>query len=173
MPAICAWCLDALAPHINRLPYSTDKPCLNGVDDLFEWQACSATDCTFPDMADPPSHDGKCAGNPGITGVVALEFGCPPVSVGGWHTEHGAMVVGMPEAAIDEDDGSVFRQDDVGSAGIASVIDAVAETAGKQCLAHQHFWSGVFCPDMRHDAVASFGCEGVCHGVSILTQLSA
>ena len=66
----------------------------------------------------------------------------------GRNTKHRATFMCMPETAIDENDGFIFRQDDIGATRIAPVVDAIAETSGKQCLAHQHFRAGVFGPDV-------------------------
>lgn len=134
-------------PDFNRLADTTMDPCLDGLDDLLERQACCPPDGAFPYMADTPAHHRQRTGYTSITGTVAPELGFPPVCVGGWDMEHPAMVMAMPETAIDENHRLVFRQDDIRSARIAPVIDTVAETTGKQCLPHHDLRSGVLCPD--------------------------
>ena len=86
-------------------------------------------------MADTPAHHRQCTGDPGITGAVAPELCFPPTGIGRRRMEHPAMVMPMPETAVDKNDGFVFWQDDIRPSWITPVIDAVTETTGKQCLA--------------------------------------
>lgn len=150
-------------PDFNGLTDTAKKPRFYCINDLLKRQTRCASDRTFPDMADPPSHYSQGPGHPGITGTVAFELGFPPVCVGGWDMEHPAMVVPMPETAIDKNHCPVFRQDDIRSAGITPVIDAVTETTCKQCFPYQNFRSGVLCPDTGHHPMTGFRCKGICH----------
>lgn len=85
-------------------------------------------------------------------------------------TEMRAVLVSVPEAAVNEDHGVVFRQDDVGSAGKRFVFRAVH----REAVAHavQHGAQGEFgfrIPPAypRHDLAAFFRCEDV-HGLGCL-----
>ena len=56
----------------------------------------------------------------------------------------------VPEAAVDEDGGSVFFEDNVGGARELFHVESVPETLGKQELAHKKFGLGVFASYALH-----------------------
>ena len=51
-----------------------------------------------------------------VAGLVALDLRRPEVAVGFRQAECRTMFVPVPETAVDEDDGAVFRQDEIGPA---------------------------------------------------------
>ena len=59
----------------------------------------------------------------------------------------------VPEAAVDEYDGTVFRQDDVRSAGESLDIDTVPELSFKQGLSQLDFGIRVVGTNTRHNIV--------------------
>jgi hypothetical protein len=63
----------------------------------------------------------------------------------------------MPEAAMDEDDGVVLVENDVGFAGQTVVINGVGNTAGLKGLLNELFEAGIGRGDIAH----SFACGGV------------
>jgi len=64
-----------------------------------------------------PAHFPKLAGVFPIVGNIVVELGLPKLNVGFGHGGDLAVFVAVPEAAVHEDDGVVFAQDDVGLAG--------------------------------------------------------
>ena len=70
----------------------------------------------------------------------------------------------MPEAAVDEDDGAVFRQDDVGPAGERFVLRAVDGEAVAEAVEHGsqgELGFGIPAADAGHDLAAFFRREDV------------
>jgi hypothetical protein len=89
-----------------------------------------------------------------------------PRAVGTRCKRRQGVFVAEPEAAVDEDDGAEFRQDDVGFARERLVFravdgEAVAETVenGAQC----ELGLGIAPADAGHELRAFFRCEDV-HG---------
>ena len=85
-----------------------------------------------------------------VTFLVALDFGLPEVCVCFWHNEVFAVLMSVPEAAVDEDGGSVFFEDNVGGARELFHVESVPETLGKQELAHKKLWLGVLASYALH-----------------------
>lgn len=56
----------------------------------------------------------------------------------------------VPETAVDEHDGVVFRQYYIRVAGVTLVVLAESQTLAKQIAAHQHLDFGVSATNMRH-----------------------
>lgn len=73
-------------------------------------------------------------------------------------------IVSMPEAAVDKDGGAVGPQDDVGLARYALDVEPVAIAVTPEPAAHQQLGLGGLAADVRHAAVALFGCHAVGHG---------
>ena len=85
---------------------------------------------------------------------VASDFLFPKVGVGLGHLEAVATFVSMPEATVDEDDCAVFAQHDVGMTGESGMVEAIAEAAGKEILAHQYLRARSLALYCRHAAMA-------------------
>lgn len=69
----------------------------------------------------------------------------------------------MPEAAVDENNLAMTREDDVWSARKVAPVQAVAIA---QCMhepANQHLWFGVRAADSRHAPLALLGGKDVRH----------
>ena len=62
----------------------------------------------------------------------------------------------MPEATIHEDDSAILAHHNIGVSGKPRVVKPIAETAGKQELAHQQLRLGILAPNRRHAAMALF-----------------
>ena len=86
--------------------------------------------------------------------LVAADFLFPKVGVGLGHLETVAVVVSVPKAAVDEDDCAVFAQHDVGMTGESGMVEAIAEAAGKEILAHQYLRARSLALYCRHAAMA-------------------
>lgn len=81
---------------------------------------------------------------------VAVELGQPPfASVCGCSAVLAAFVA-VPEAAVNEDDGFVFGQDDVGTAGQFAVVQPEAVAHSMQQGADDDFGLGVARADSAH-----------------------
>ena len=80
----------------------------------------------FPDGDDGPGESVETLGVEFVAGDVAGHFFTPELFVGLGNGVLGATPVAMPEAAVDEDDGAVLGQHEVGGAGESAVIEPVA-----------------------------------------------
>ena len=85
---------------------------------------------------------------------VAVDFLLPEVGACLGHLEVWAVVVSMPEATVDEDDSAVFAQYNVGMTGESGMVEAIAEAAGKEILAHQYLRARSLALYCRHAAMA-------------------
>ena len=72
-----------------------------------------------------------------IAGLIAFDFLFPPCAAGFWHAEVGAVFMPVPEAAVDEDNGAVFRQDKIGFAGQGFVLRSVHREAVAEAVEHR------------------------------------
>ena len=99
---------------------------------------------------------------------VALYLLFPELGVAFGRDKVAATFVSVPEAAVDEDDGAVFAQDNVGGAWQALDVYAVAVAMGVQVTAHNHLGLGVLALDARHALVPLLCGHSVCHATKIL-----
>lgn len=67
----------------------------------------------FPDGDDVPSALQELVFFLQVAGFIGRDFLFPPCGVGFRYVECRAVFVSAPEASVDEDHGSVFREDDV------------------------------------------------------------
>ena len=99
---------------------------------------------------------------------VAFYFLFPELGVALGHDKVTATFVAVPEAAVDEYDGAVFAQYNIGGAGQAFDIYAVTVAVGMEVTAHNQLGFGVLALDARHALVPLFYGHSVCHGAKIL-----
>lgn len=123
----------------------------------------AAIEFAFPDDDDGPAFGFQLAPGVLVALLVPCYLGGPEVGVGLGYRVVFAVIVAVPEAAVDEDDGAVFGEDDVGFAGEASVVDAVAEAQAPEGFAEEQLRLGGGGVDGGHVCVALGGCEGVGH----------
>ena len=90
---------------------------------------------------------------------VASDFLFPEVGVGLGHLEVWTVIVSMPEATVDKDDSAVFAQYDVGMAGESGMVEAIAETTGKEILAYKYLGACSLALYSSHAAVALLLCH--------------
>lgn len=88
----------------------------------------------FPDGDDGPGESVEALGVEFVAGDVAGNLFFPESGVRLWFDVLGATSVAVPEAAVDEDDGAVLGQDEVGGAGESAVIEPVAVAFVPQCV---------------------------------------
>ena len=98
---------------------------------------------------------------------VALDFLFPKVGVSFGHLEVWTVIVPMPEATVDKDDSAVFAQYDVGMAGESGMVEAIAETTGKEILAHKYLGACSLALYCSHATVALL----LCHLVHLAAKL--
>ena len=116
--------------------------------------AAVGLELALPDGDAVPSHGGYLALFLDVALLVAADFLLPEVGVGLGHLETVAVFVSMPKAAVDEDDCAVFAQNDVRMTGESGMVEAIAEAAGKEILAHQYLGARSLALYCRHAAVA-------------------
>ena len=88
----------------------------------------------FPDGDDGPGEGIEALGVEFVTGDVAGYLFFPESGVRLGFDVLGATTVAVPEAAVDEDDGAVLGQDEIGGAGEALVIEPVPVALFPQCV---------------------------------------
>ena len=71
----------------------------------------------FPDGDDGPGEGVEALGVEFVAGDVAGYLVFPEAGVRLWFDVLGATAVAVPEAAVDEDDGAVLGQDEIGEPG--------------------------------------------------------
>ena len=116
--------------------------------------AAVGLELTFPYGDAVPSHCGYLLLFLDVSLFVAVDFLFPKVGVGLGHLEVGASVMPMPEATVDEDDCAVFAQNDVRMTGESGMVEAIAEAAGKEILAHQYLGARSLALYCSHAAMA-------------------
>ena len=113
-----------------------------------------------------------------VAGGVAVEFGEPPFAAIGWRGAVFTAFVAVPEAAVDEDSGFEFWQEDVHGDGLRTGsaecgmgnrdadVEAEAVAEAMEEAADDFFGSGVFAADAAHVPASAFRCEAVVQGSS-------
>lgn len=102
-----------------------------------------------------------------VARFVSLDLVFPPCAAGFRDTEVRAVIMPVPEAAVDENHGAVFREDDVGPAGEGFVFRAVDGEAVAEAVEHRaqgELRLRVSPTDARHDLGALLRGEDVGHG---------
>jgi hypothetical protein len=69
----------------------------------------------------------------------------------------------MPEAAMNEDDGMMSRQDDIRFPRQSLPVKSETESRGVKKFSHDDFRFGVAPPDCRHISASGFGIEVIGH----------
>lgn len=101
-----------------------------------------------------------------ITRLIPHDLLSPPRPARFRPTEMRAVLVSVPETAMDEDHGVMFWQDDVGPAGKGFVFRTVHREAVTHAVQHGaqgEFGFRIAPANARHDLAAFFRCEYV-HG---------
>ena len=117
----------------------------------------------FPDGDDGPGEGVEALGVEFVTGDVAGHFFTPELFIGLGNSVLGANSVSMPEAAVDEDDGAVLGQHEVGGAGESTVIEPIAVAPEPQRVPDGPLRGGVFGVDLRHYLVSLLRGHSVRH----------
>lgn len=88
----------------------------------------------LPDNDDRPSLRLELLPNVLISLLVPCDLCSPKVCIRLWHRIELAVLVAVPEAAVDKDDRAVLGEDDVWFAGQPLVIHPVPEPKSPECL---------------------------------------
>lgn len=121
---------------------------------------CILAEFAFPDGDDGPGEGVEALGVEFVAGDVAGYLFFPESGVRLGFDVLGATAVAVPEAAVDEDDGAVLGQDEVGGAGEALVIEPVPVALVPQCVPDGPLWACVPGTDAGH-VVGTL--RGSCH----------
>lgn len=111
-----------------------------------------------------PAHGEQGFFIPQIPGLVVGDFGRPPLRPRSRQAEGLAVLMTVPETAVHEDDGPVFRQDEVGLARerpVERAVDGEAIAHAVKNRAQGQFRLGVPATDARHDFGAFLRGEDV------------
>ena len=117
----------------------------------------------FPDGDDGPGEGVEALGVEFVAGDVAGYLFFPESGVRLGFDVLGATTVAVPEAAVDEDDGAVLGQHEVGGAGEAAVIEPVAVAPSPQFAPDGPLRGRVFGVDLRHNLVSLLWGHSVRH----------
>lgn len=104
----------------------------------------------FPNGDDGPGEGVEALGVEFVAGDVAGDFLAPECFVGLGNDVLGATAVAVPEASVDENDGAVLGQDEIGGAGEAAVIEPVPVALVPQCVPDGPLRGGVLGTDAGH-----------------------
>ncbi len=126
-----------------------------------------ALEFAFPDDDDGPAFGFQLAPCVLVALLVPCYLGGPEVGVGFGDGVVLTVFVAVPEAAVDEDDGAVFGEDDVRFAGEALVVDAVAEAQAPEGFAEEQLRLGGGGVDGGHVCVALGGSVVIRHTLQI------
>lgn len=88
----------------------------------------------FPDDDDGPAFGLQLAPDFLVTLLVAGDFRLPKLGVGFRNIGVLTVFVAMPKTAVDEDDGAVLGEDDIGSSRETLIVDAIAESLVPECM---------------------------------------
>ena len=117
----------------------------------------------FPDHDGTPAEFAKVAAVAGVAGDVGLELVAPEFAAGLGGGRALAVLVAMPEAAVDEGDGGMPGQHDVRGAGKVAAVETEAVAHAVQEGTDGQFGLGVRAADAGHEGGAGGGSEEVGH----------
>ena len=89
----------------------------------------------FPDDDDEPTFGLQLPPDLLVPLLIAGDFGLPELRVGLGNRVVFAILMAMPETAVDKDDGAVLGKDDVRGAGQFLFIYSIAETMSPEHVA--------------------------------------
>ena len=120
----------------------------------------------IPRCDDVPAELAEFVFDAQVAVLVAGDLGGPPLAAGGREAEIRAMFMAVPEAAMDEDNGSVAGQDEIGPAGELLVFRPVQGEAVAMEVEQRTddpLRPCVGTADAGHDLGALLGSEDVGH----------
>ena len=138
---------------------------IDGVECIFQSCECLQSDgrleLALPYDDGVPSHLGQLHQSLLVPCFVPFYFVFPKLCIGLGHFESLAVVMPVPETAIDEDACTVFSHDKVGVSRQSFMVKPVSEPLGEEVFPDDDFRLGVFRPDSRHHLVPFFLVENI------------
>ena len=122
-----------------------------------------STNVAFPNREHAPSQLFEGALGLCIASDVSGELRTPIGLIGRWLPAAARTIVLMPEATVDENNGTVFRQHQVGSARQIAAMDTESVSKPVDEASHGDFGTGIPSFDAGHDGAAFFGWISVGH----------
>ena len=119
-------------------------------EDFGNFHLVAATESTLPDDRDAPARADQRQSVAFVYRCVGVEFALPEVSPRRWSRRVTAAVVSMPETTVDEADGLMTREYEVGLARKALVVQPVSETTRVKCTTQNHLGARVLASNTRH-----------------------
>lgn len=117
----------------------------------------------FPHLDHVPAHTPQLHPIPGIARLIALNLLLPEAGICLRQAEIAAPLMPMPETSVYENHRTVAAKHNVGRARQSAHVLAIAESTGKQVVAHHRFRTRVAAADVRHTAMPLLGCHCVNH----------
>ena len=117
----------------------------------------------FPHLDHVPAHTPQLHPIPGIARLIALNLLLPEAGICLRQAEIAAPLMPMPETSVYENHRTVAAKHNVGRARQSAHVLAIAESPGKQVVAHHRFRTRVAAADVRHAAMPLLGCHCVNH----------
>ena len=114
---------------------------------------------TFPDDDDEPTLCLQLPPDLLVPLLVAGDFCLPELRVGLGSRVVFAILVAVPETAVDEDGGAVFGKDDVRGAWKLMNVEPVSESRLPEYTSQNSLRASVCRPVMRHVFIHMFGCH--------------
>lgn len=136
-------------PRSSRGPSGCWPDCADPPDECV--QRGATLNLALPDDEHPPAELVQGALVAAVARAVAPQLDRPPGPVRPWDGRSATSDVPVPEAAVDEDDGSEARQDDVRSAGKGHRMKPEAQAGCVQGSPDGQFRLGIPRPDRGHD----------------------
>src|SRR5574344_1457421 len=118
---------------------------------------------TLPQLYDVPTHIAQLDTLLIVAILIALYFCLPKFCIRLGQAVVSASFVSMPKTAVDENHSAIFGQYNIGGARQIFDVQTISEALCKKVFAHYHFGLRVLAANVRHTAVALFGCQSVGH----------
>lgn len=118
-------------------------------DDLMDRSPLCSFQAAFPHSQNTPAVLLQLADRAVVTRAVAFNFFLPEFLPCGGPLEQ-MTVMAMPEAAVDEDHGAVFRKDKVGPSRQPAVMQPIPESFCMQRAPDEQLRGGIAAPDTAH-----------------------
>jgi hypothetical protein len=97
-----------------------------------------------------PAKVGKLTFDAAVPPYISIKFLFPILDIALRHGSFGAVLMPVPETAMHENHGSVFRQDDIGIAGKIVPVEPEPKTVPMKEPAHQQFGSRIGGANFAH-----------------------
>ena len=98
-----------------------------------------------------------------ISGNVAFNLFFPKFDIGFWQTEILAVLMTMPKSSVDENDGLVFRQNNIRLPWEFFDLNTKPQTTREKILPHNHLRLCILPLDCCHTAAPLLGGQHISH----------